>query len=142
MLQYPAALVDIVVVAAAQQGQVCEVGGAVVAKPLIEVVGLAPAGWTVAARPHTATVADHQGQALGWCNAVAPTTHIEWLRGTAHDHRNDCSLASQPAGGSGCQLPHAGYLTTWQDTLVCCSVDLTCQPREVYGDDHLGPGRT
>jgi hypothetical protein len=55
-------VVDLSVVVAAEEGEVVEVGGAAVG-PVFEVVGVAPAGWAVAAGEGAAVVAGDEGAA-------------------------------------------------------------------------------
>jgi hypothetical protein len=58
----PVAVVQVSVVVAAEEDGVVEAGGASVG-PVVDVVGVAPAGWAVAAGEGAASVAEDEGAA-------------------------------------------------------------------------------
>lgn len=80
----PAAFVAEDVVAATQQHEVGEVGGAAVG-PVNDVVCIAPPGWAVAAGEDTAAVAMRKGAVLGWARVAGASAEVEDL-GAASGH--------------------------------------------------------
>jgi hypothetical protein len=76
----PAALVDRPMMGPAHQGQVVEVGGAAM-EPGDQMMGLTPARGPITAREDAATVADHQGGALGGRHHPGGPAHLQRLAG-------------------------------------------------------------
>ena len=103
-----------VVAAAAEQGQVVQVGGAVVAEPFVEVVGLAPTRGPVASGPHASAVTNDLCPLLGGVDAVTTPTHVKWLGGTAQDHRDDGGVAGRASRSDGRQVADVGDLASGQ----------------------------
>ena len=88
-----------VVVPVAEADGVVEVGGAAVL-PSFDVVGVEPGG-VVAPFGRAASVADLEGEALGFAEESALAAEVEGLGGTAEDGGDDPGLAGQPAGHRG-----------------------------------------
>ena len=80
-LQSPA-LMNRSMMSPAQQGQVGQVGGAAV-QPMPQMMAIAPGQRPLAAREHTATIADRQGGPLGGLDDSAGPAHIQGLAGGA-----------------------------------------------------------
>ena len=87
-LDGPVAVVEVSVVVAAEQDGVVEAGGAAVG-PVPDVVGVAPAGWSVAAGERAAAVAQHQGAAQRPGDEAALSADVEDLAGAAEDGGQD-----------------------------------------------------
>ena len=59
--EFPAGVVQVVVMGGAEQSHLVQIGGAVVEDHFFEVVGFAPSGWPVASWPSASAVAgDHR----------------------------------------------------------------------------------
>ena len=104
----------VVVVAAAQQGEVVQIGRPIVTQPLVEVVGLTPAREPVAAGPHAPAVTHDQRPPLGDRDAVTPAAHVKWLGGAAQDHRDDGGVAGRASRSDGRQVADVGDLASGQ----------------------------
>ena len=87
-------------VAAAEQGEVVEVGGSA-AGPVVEVVGVAPWVGAVAAGEDAARVAVDEGAALRGGDDTGAAAEVEDLRHTVHEHAPDVGVAAEPEGGFG-----------------------------------------
>ena len=111
--EHLAAFVEVVVVAA-QQGEVVQIGRPIVTQPLVEVVGLTPAREPVAAGPHAPAVTHDQRPPLGDRDAVTPAAHVKWLGGTTQHHRDDRGVAGQATSRGGRQVAAVGELASGQ----------------------------
>ena len=63
---FPVVVVEEEMVVFAEEQSVGDVGAAVVSGPVLDVVGFAPGGWSVASGPEAAAVAFGEGGALAW----------------------------------------------------------------------------
>ena len=102
-------------VVAAEQDGVVEVGGAAVG-PVVDVVGVAPARWSVAAGEGAAAVAQHEGASERAGDEAALSADVEDLAGAAEDGGEDGGVAGEAAHrvrgeveagveGAGAELP-------------------------------------
>ncbi len=97
-MQDAAAFVQGTVVAAAQQYQVVQVGGASV-DPVDEVMAFAPGGRPIAAGVHTPRVTNDQGAAQRGVDGAGAAPDVEDLARAVGDDPADAGIARQAAGG-------------------------------------------
>ena len=93
--ELPSAFVAQHVVAAAEQHQVVEVGGAAVL-PGCEVMRVAPAGRPLAAGEGAVPVTVHEGASLGFGDEAGVAAEVEDLLLAVHDHAADRTVAGEP----------------------------------------------
>ena len=87
------------VVAAAEQGEVVQVGGSA-AGPVVEVVGVAPVVGPVTAGEDASAVAVDEGAALGGGDDAGAASEVEDFGAAVHDHASDGGVAAEPAARS------------------------------------------
>ena len=95
---FPGGVVDDAVVAAAQQDEIVEVGGAAVG-PVSDVVGVGPAGGVGAAGVGAALVAGGQGFALVDGDQSAAASDVQGFGSAIQDHGDEVAVAGEAAYG-------------------------------------------
>jgi hypothetical protein len=97
-VQPPAALVDRMMVPAAQQHQVGQVGGAAV-QPMLKVVGVAPGQRPGTPREPAATIPDGQRGALGGGDDPGGAAHLQRFGSGAAQRRGQQAHGGLEPGG-------------------------------------------
>nr|WP_306748330.1 hypothetical protein [Saccharothrix yanglingensis] len=87
----------------AGQGEVVQVGGAAVG-PVLDVVGVAPLGWSVAVGEGAGPVAGVQRAALGGAHGSLGAAGVEYFGVAAEDDGEDCGVAGGAAGLGGAEV--------------------------------------
>src|SRR5947199_10512062 len=96
---------------------------------MLDVVGVCPAGWPVAAGEGTSPVPQHEGAAEGSGGEAALPADVQHLAGAAEHGGDDPGVAGQPAGGGWGQVGAV---------VEGAHADLLAQVVVVEGDDDLG----
>ena len=112
-LEGPATFVDDVVMVAAHEGEVVEVGRAPILEEL-EMVGLAPAGAAVAAGEDATAIAGDERMALLAGGEPDGTTVVEDRAVCTQDDASDASVADEPPRRLDRDRTSAGELTATQ----------------------------
>ena len=99
-LHGPVAVVQVSVVVAAEEDGVGQAGGAAVG-PVVDVVGVAPARWSVAAGERAAAVAEDEGASERPGDEAALSPDVEDLAGAAEDDGQQGGVAGEPTHGLG-----------------------------------------
>ncbi|QYF74226.1 hypothetical protein [Cryobacterium sp. PAMC25264] len=87
------------VVRVAEQDAVADVGGAVVAEPVVDVVGFGEGGWFVAVAPAAAAVAGGEGDALGGGEEALVSAEVEGLVVGGEGDGQGAAVADEPVEG-------------------------------------------
>ena len=142
----PVVVVEEEMVVFAEEQSVGDVGAAVVSGPVLDVVGFAPGGWSVASGPEAAAVAFGEGGALAWGEESVFAPDVEGVAVAVEDD-GDRALGAGEALDS---CDRDGLLRALQTPVTGACDELLFRDRDPYRRStvtqqltrcHLGAGR-